>query len=204
YARGEAYAAMNLSATATFLGRADVAAAAARRCLAIAEREELFAVRCSALTNLGVAERLRGEYATAVGHLEEACRIARTLALETEVLDVLAELAETKLRSGDPGGALEAAREVVALRHHIDAEFRFPETALFHTARVFLACGEDNIGRDLLEAAHDEVVRRAASFRDAASQDGYSSIPFVADIKAAYAERASETASCSSPLQRLR
>jgi len=79
YARGEAFAAMNLSATATFVGRADLAAAAARRSLAIADREKLLAVRCSALTNLGVAERMRGSFAEAVDHLEGACRLARTL-----------------------------------------------------------------------------------------------------------------------------
>jgi DNA-binding SARP family transcriptional activator/tetratricopeptide (TPR) repeat protein len=188
YARGEGYAAMNLSAAAAFLGRADIAMAAARRCLAVAEREQLSAIRCSALTNLGVAERLRGDLPKAVDHLEEACRIARTLGLETEVLDVLAELAETKLQIGDRTGALDAAREVVALRHHIDDEFRFPETALFHTAQVLQACGETGIGLELLAAAHDEVERRSASFRDEASRNGYASIPFVAAINAAYAE----------------
>ncbi len=188
YARGEGYAAMNLSAAATFAGRADIAAAAARRCLVIAEREKLHAIRCSALTNLGVAERLRGDFAKAVDHLEEACRIARSLRLETEVLDVLAELAETKLKIGDRDGALDAAREVVALRHHIDDEFRFPETALFQTAQVLQACGEGAVGLELLAAAHAEVERRTASFHDAASREGYASIPFVAAIKNAYAE----------------
>jgi DNA-binding SARP family transcriptional activator/tetratricopeptide (TPR) repeat protein len=188
YARGEGYAAMNLSAAATFLGRADLAAAAARRCLAIAERERLSAVECSALTNLGVAERMRGDLPKAVEHLEEACRLARALGLETEVLDVLAELAETKMKIGDRDGAIEAAREVVALRHHIDDEFRFPETALFHTAQVFRACGEAGIGLELLAAAHAAVERRSASFRDAESREGYASIPFVAAINAAFAE----------------
>jgi DNA-binding SARP family transcriptional activator/tetratricopeptide (TPR) repeat protein len=188
YARGESYAAMNLSAAAAFVGRADVAMAAARRCLAIADREKLSAIRCSALTNLGVAERLRGDLSKAVDHLDEACRLARSLGLETEVLDVLAELAATKLQCGDRDGALEAAREVVALRHHIDEEFRFPETALFHTAEVFRACGDVAIGLELLAAAHDEVQRRSASFHDTASRQGYASIPFVVAINAAYAE----------------
>ncbi len=193
YARGEAYAAMNLSATATFVGRADLASSAARRSLSIALREELPAVHCSALTNLGVAERLRGAFSASVDRLEEACVLARTLGLENEVVDVLAELAEAKLMQGDRAGALEAAREVVALRHHIDAEFRFPETTLFHTARVLRACGEMGAGNELLAAAHDEVARRTASFRDADSRRGYGSIPFVAEINAAYAEFASET-----------
>jgi hypothetical protein len=122
-----------------------------------------------------------------VDHLEEACRIARSLKLETEVLDVLAELAETKLKIGDRDGALEAAREVVELRHHIDDEFRFPETALFHAAQVFQACGEASVGLELLAAAHAEVERRTASFHEGASRDGYASIPFVAAINAAYA-----------------
>ena len=193
YARGEAYAAMNLSATATFVGRADLALAAARRSLTIAQREALPAVRCSALTNLGVAERLRGAYGAAVEHLEEACGLARTLGLENEVVDVLAELAEAKLMQGDRAGALEAAREVVAQRHHIDAEFRLPETALFHTARVLRACGETSMGNELLAAAHDEVARRTASFRDADSRRGYNSIPLVTEINAAFAESESET-----------
>ncbi|HEY7981820.1 MAG TPA: hypothetical protein VID19_10090, partial [Candidatus Eremiobacteraceae bacterium] len=89
---------------------------------------------------------------------------------------------------GDRDGAIEAAREVVALRHHIDDEFRFPETALFHTAQVFRACGEAGIGLELLAAAHAAVERRSASFRDAESREGYASIPFVAAINAAFAE----------------
>jgi len=92
------------------------------------------------------------------------------------------------LQCGDRDGALEAAREVVALRHHIDEEFRFPETALFHTAEVFRACGDVAIGLELLAAAHDEVQRRSASFHDTASRQGYASIPFVVAINAAYAE----------------
>lgn len=187
FARGEGYAAMNLSATATFVGRADIAASAARRCLAIADREKLSAVRCSALTNLGVAERIRGDFDKAVDHLEEACRLARELGLEKEVLDILAELADARLKKGDRDGALEAAREVAANRNRIDTEFRFPETALFHTAQVLTACGEAG-GRELLAAAHDEVERRSASFRDLDSRRGYTSIPFVAEINAAYSE----------------
>jgi len=109
------------------------------------------------------------------------------------VLDVLAELAEAKLLKGDRAGALEAAREVVALRHHIDTEFRFPETTLFLTARVLRACGEIGVGNELLAAAHDEVARRTASFRDADSRHGYGTIPFVAAINAAFAESLSES-----------
>ncbi|HEY7982055.1 MAG TPA: hypothetical protein VID19_11275, partial [Candidatus Eremiobacteraceae bacterium] len=63
-----------------------------------------------------------------------------------------------------------------------------PETALFQTAQVLQACGEGAVGLELLAAAHAEVERRTASFHDAASREGYASIPFVAAIKNAYAE----------------
>ncbi len=134
-----------------------------RRALALADSAELPTARVRALTSLGLAENLRGQYAAALEHMLAAARINEALNDTLELARTHHNIAELHYHLGDLPSALASERDALS-RYRRIGEARRTANSL------------SNLGYLLLLAEKPDsaliVLKEAVRMGDSASMSG--------------------------------
>lgn len=155
--RGLTICALNLGMAAFLRGRFAAALRLSRKALALALRLGNPQLECSALGNVGAAERELGERQASVTHSEAALDRRRRMA-PMDIGSDLADMGLTYLRAGDMLGACAIAEEIEALPAPALESVMFPQNVLWSAAQIYDAAGRPE--------AYGRSVRRAVALYD--------------------------------------
>ena len=159
--RGLTICALNLGMAAFLRGRFGAALRLSRKALALALRLGNPQLGCSALGNVGAAERELGEREASVTHSEAALDQRRRMA-PMDIGSDLADMGLTYLRAGDVLGACAIAEEIEALPTPALESVMFPQNVLWSAAQIYDAAGRpEAYGRSLRRAVAAYEARRA-------------------------------------------
>jgi DNA-binding SARP family transcriptional activator/predicted ATPase len=156
--RGLTICALNLGMAAYLCRRFGAALRLSRRAVALAHRLGNPQLECSALGNVGAAERELGEREASLTHSEEALAQRRRMA-PMDIGSDLADMGLTYLRAGDLGRACAIAEEIEALPAPALESVMFPQNVLWSAAQIYAAAERH-------EAYARALVRAAAFYED--------------------------------------
>jgi len=159
--RGLTICALNLGMAAFLRGRFGAALRLSRKAVALAVRLGNPQLECSALGNVGAAERELGEREASLTHSEAALDQRRRMA-PMDIGSDLADMGLTYLRAGDLTGACAIAEEIEALPAPALESVMFPQNVLWSAAQIYDAAERpEAYGRALRRAAALYEERRA-------------------------------------------
>ncbi|MDB5070083.1 MAG: transcriptional activator domain, partial [Candidatus Eremiobacteraeota bacterium] len=136
--RGLTICALNLGMAAFLRRRFGAALRLSRKAVALAERLGNPQLACSALGNVGAAERELGERDASLMHSEAALEQRRHMA-PMDIGSDLADMALTYLHAGDLHRATTIANEIEALPASALESVMFPQNVLWSAARIYAA-----------------------------------------------------------------
>jgi hypothetical protein len=128
-----------------------------RRAVVLAHRLGNPQLECSALGNVGAAERELGERDASLTHSEEALAQRRRMA-PMDIGSDLADMGLTYLRAGDLSSACAIAQEIEALPAPALESVMFPQNVLWSAAQIYAAADRPE--------ASTRALSRAAAFYD--------------------------------------
>jgi len=158
--RGLTISALNLGMAAYLRGRFGAALRLSRKAVALAHRLGNPQLECSALGNVGAAERELGERAASLSHSEAALEQRRQMA-PMDIGSDLADMGLTYLRAGDLSKASAIALEIEALPAPALESVMFPQNVLWSAAQIYAAAQlHEPYGRALRRAVELYEERR--------------------------------------------
>jgi DNA-binding SARP family transcriptional activator/tetratricopeptide (TPR) repeat protein len=170
YGYGHLACVNNISYSLYLKGDFDLALAAARQALELADVVQAPSMRGHALVNLGVAERELHDIEAAIVHLEEGTTLERQLNETVALGEDLCELIIALLRQNRNERAAVFAAEVLALAEDPARRFPHRQYLLWTAAAVRHAAGDDAGARALLERARSILDSLEATISDATSR----------------------------------
>jgi tetratricopeptide (TPR) repeat protein len=182
--RGLACCDTNLSLIRLLQGGIDEAYALAQDALAGARAIESEFIAAGALSNLGNAERERGDREAAIGHMLEAIAIRHRQG-RPATFEELSDLALTYLAFDDLDAARRTAEEIERLAASGEENLVWPHCAYWALAQVFRAHGEDARSEAALQHAARFVADQRNAISDDRSRAAFDALAAVRDITAA-------------------
>jgi tetratricopeptide (TPR) repeat protein len=170
--RGLTICALDLGMAAYLRGRFAAALRLSQRAVALAQRLGNPQLECSALGNVGAAERELGEREASLLHCETALDQRRRMA-PLDIGSDLADMGLTYLRAGDMIRACAVAQEIEALPESALASVMFPQNVLWSAAQVYAAAQCDDAYERTLCRALALYEARRADIRAGSPQQTY-------------------------------
>jgi tetratricopeptide (TPR) repeat protein len=175
--RGLTICALNLGMAAYLRGRFGAALRLSSKAVALAQRLGNPQLECSALGNVGAAERELGERAASLTHSEAALEQRRTMA-PMDIGSDLADMGLTYLRAGDLDRAAAIANEIEALPQSALESVMFPQNVLWSAARIYAAAEQPERRERALYRAVALYEERRAKIPEGAWRDAYGLLDF--------------------------
>ena len=175
--RGLTICALNLGMAAYLRGRFAAALRLSRQAVVLARRLGNPQLECSALGNVGAAERELGERDASVAHSEAALEQRRHMA-PMDIASDLADMGLTYLRAGNVSGAAAIASEIEALPPAALESVMFPQNVLWIAARICAAAAQPDRYAGLLQRAVSFYEERRAQIPDGPWRDAYALLDF--------------------------
>jgi DNA-binding SARP family transcriptional activator len=179
--RGLTICALNLGMAAYLRGRFGAALRLSRKAVALARRLGNPQLECSALGNVGAAERELGEREASLTHSEAALEQRRRMA-PMDIGSDLADMGLTYLRAGDVGAARAIAEEIEALPAPALESVMFPQNVLWSAAQIYAAGELDEAYGRALRRAVELYEDRRAKIPDGPWRHTYALLPFNRDM----------------------
>jgi tetratricopeptide (TPR) repeat protein len=179
--RGLTICALNLGMAAYLSGRFGAALRLSRKAVALAQRLGNPQLECSALGNVGAAERELGEREASLTHSEAALEQRRRMA-PMDIGSDLADMGLTYLRAGDLPAACTIAEEIEALPAPALESVMFPQNVLWSAAQIYDAAGLDRAYRRALQQALELYEDRRAKIPDGSWRQTYGRLFFNRQI----------------------
>jgi DNA-binding SARP family transcriptional activator len=189
--RGLTICALNLGMAAYLRGRFAAALRLSRKAVALARRLGNPQLECSALGNIGAAERELGERAASVTHSEAALEQRRHMA-PMDIGSDLADMGLTYLRAGDLTAAAAIANEIEALPPAALESVMFPQNVLWSAARIYAAVEQPERYERMLRRAVAFYEERRAKIPEGPWRDAYGLLDFNHALRAAAAANGSD------------
>jgi DNA-binding SARP family transcriptional activator/predicted ATPase len=155
--RGLTVCALNLGMAAYLRGRFGAALRISQKAVALAHRLGSAQLECTALGNVGAAERELGQSVASVAHSEAALDMRRRIA-PMDIGSDLADMGLTYLRAGDLRAACAIAQEIEALPAPALESVMFPQNVLWSAAQIYAAAQ--------LREPYARALQRAIAMRD--------------------------------------
>jgi DNA-binding SARP family transcriptional activator/predicted ATPase len=184
--RGLTICALNLGMAAYLRGRFAAALRLSQRAVALAQRLGNPQLECSAMGNVGAAERELGEREASLLHCETALDQRRRMA-PLDIGSDLADMGLTYLRAGELSRACAIAQEIEALPVSALASVMFPQNVLWSAAQVYAEAKRDDAYERALRRAHELYEVRRADIPPGPAQQTYARLSFNRNICAASA-----------------
>jgi DNA-binding SARP family transcriptional activator len=182
--RGLTICALNLGMAAYLGRRFGAALRLSRRAVELAHRLGNPQLECSALGNVGAAERELGEREASLTHSEEALAQRRRMA-PMDIGSDLADMGLTYLRAGDLTGACAIAEEIEALPAPALESVMFPQNVLWSAAQIYAAAERHEAYARALERADALYEDRRAKIPEGPWRDTYGLLFFNRQIREA-------------------
>jgi len=182
--RGLTICAINLGMAAYLRGRFGVALRLSQKAVALARQLGNPQLECSALGNVGAAERELGDREASVSHSEEALAQRRRMA-PMDIGSDLADMGLTYLRAGDLERASAIAAEIEALPAAALESVMFPQNVLWSAARMYEAAQVHESYARMLRRAVAMYEERLAKIPDGPWRRTYARLSFNRDMCAA-------------------
>jgi tetratricopeptide (TPR) repeat protein len=175
--RGLTVCAINLGMTAYQSGRFTAARRLAQKALALARRLGNPQLACSALGNVGAAERELGEREVSVMHSELALEQRRRMA-PMDIGSDLADMGMTYLRADRLAAACTIAQEIESLSDSTLETVMFPQNVLWSAAQIYAAAGRSEAYERMLARAAGMYAERCAKIPDGPWRRAYKLLDF--------------------------
>ena len=159
------------------LGNAQAAKSLAKAALKNARELGYPVFEAAALSNLGNAERVLGEVAAGIEHMEAGLALRRPIQESRDYVDDLADLTLAYVAAGRTGDALATARELQGLGGDGFSGGTWPHYVWWAAAAGFEAAGKSAEAGGAAERARNELARFAASIEDAAARASMLALP---------------------------
>jgi DNA-binding SARP family transcriptional activator/tetratricopeptide (TPR) repeat protein len=189
--RGLTICALNLGMAAYLRGRFGAALRLSQKAVALAQRLGNPQLECSALGNVGAAERELGESDAALRHCKMALDQRRRMA-PLDIGSDLADMGLTYLRAGDVAGACVIAEEIEALPASALASVMFPQNVLWSAAQIYAAANQPEGYERALGRAFRLYEDRRANIPERSLQQTYARLAFNRAIVAAAARHSDD------------
>jgi DNA-binding SARP family transcriptional activator len=184
--RGLTICALNLGMAAYLRGRFGAALRLSRRAVALARRLGNPQLECSALGNVGAAERELGDREASLAHSEAALDQRRRMA-PMDIGSDLADMGLTYLRAGDLGSACAIAEEIEALPDPALESVMFPQNVLWSAAQIYHAAGLHDAYRRALRLAVALYEERRTKIPEGPWRHSYGLLFFNTNLREAAA-----------------
>ncbi len=175
---------VNASFAKLHSGDAPAAKALAVSALSDAETLGFPVFEAAALANLGNAERVLGEFDTAISHMERGIALRRTVQEARDFVDDLADLTIAYVAAGQSDSARALAEEIASVgASGFDGSF-WPHYVCWAMAQGFAAGGEAERAREASERARSALRSFAGQIEDERIRAGFLALPVNLQIAA--------------------
>jgi tetratricopeptide (TPR) repeat protein len=138
-------------------------------------------IEATALANLGNAERSLGDFADAIGHMQEALALGARM-MHPPAIEELANLALAYLESGDLDAAVEHARLTLGRASNPGDNEAWLQYGVWIAARVLRAAGLEPDAVAALNRAHAHLTGVLEGIEDEASRSTFLALPMNSAI----------------------